>query len=560
MKTLKLLLLIMTISACSGSGGGGGNPAPPTVIVNDLTSNSFTYSGTIPPTINISYSNKAGDLFSVHGAYSGLIEIFTTPDYDLNIVKSAVSSISGTIVAQTPKLGIYVIQVATGTEASSLQSLYLYSWVLDGNVVVPASFGGNLTFDWNSANTNDPCLDRHGDLVTNIANRRGGNTFTLEPVSAHAKIPQSLADLMLRKFQAVPVGEHQIISMSLGFDLPPGEGVVDYITTSCDISCAQKMVAMNEYNFLRRFYDAMEQLYLTNPDVANRNAVSIISGNTGVALDAQLAALKTNFPNAAKRIVIVGGIDENADIDTRDHFNFVIDKTSGNIIYARGDNVHATSPATGDQICSGTSYAAPEVGSILEYLWSRNPTKTSEQILKAIKQALASRNGAIPQDANGLTTQAFLDEVLNILTPPTCSSFTYSAWGSCLIGGTQSRTVTSSLPANCVGGSPVITQSCIYSAPACSYSYSLWGSCINNVQTRSVIGSSPQGCVGTPVTSQSCNLTCHICNFDVYCTVYGFGGCWRCTNSTYVNQICQGSGLAYPGACVNSSQDYTVCQ
>jgi len=42
----------------------------------------------------------------------------------------------------------------------------------------------------------------------------------------------------------------------------------------------------------------------------------------------------------------------------------------------------------------------------------------------------------------------------------TCTSFTYSAWSACSSSGTQTRTVTSSSPAGCTGGSPVLTQSC----------------------------------------------------------------------------------------------------
>jgi len=43
--------------------------------------------------------------------------------------------------------------------------------------------------------------------------------------------------------------------------------------------------------------------------------------------------------------------------------------------------------------------------------------------------------------------------------PSTCSLFTYSSWGTCS-GSSQSRTVVTSLPSGCTGGSPVLTQSC----------------------------------------------------------------------------------------------------
>jgi hypothetical protein len=42
----------------------------------------------------------------------------------------------------------------------------------------------------------------------------------------------------------------------------------------------------------------------------------------------------------------------------------------------------------------------------------------------------------------------------------TCSSFAYASWGACQSSGTQTRTVTSSLPSGCTGGSPVLSQSC----------------------------------------------------------------------------------------------------
>ncbi len=41
----------------------------------------------------------------------------------------------------------------------------------------------------------------------------------------------------------------------------------------------------------------------------------------------------------------------------------------------------------------------------------------------------------------------------------TCASFTYSGWGACA-AGQQTRTVSTSSPAGCTGGTPVLTQSC----------------------------------------------------------------------------------------------------
>jgi len=94
--------------------------------------------------------------------------------------------------------------------------------------------------------------------------------------------------------------------------------------------------------------------------------------------------------------------------------------------------------------------------------------------------------------------------------PTTCSSFTYSAWGACMSNNTQTRTVATSSPAGCTGGTPVTSQSCTYVPPitTCSYTYSAWGACqSNNTQTRTVSSVTPAGCTGTPVTSQACTYT-----------------------------------------------------
>jgi hypothetical protein len=48
---------------------------------------------------------------------------------------------------------------------------------------------------------------------------------------------------------------------------------------------------------------------------------------------------------------------------------------------------------------------------------------------------------------------------------PACTSFTYSDWGPCQSNNTQTRTLVSSLPAGCTGGTPVLTQPCNAAAP-----------------------------------------------------------------------------------------------
>lgn len=90
----------------------------------------------------------------------------------------------------------------------------------------------------------------------------------------------------------------------------------------------------------------------------------------------------------------------------------------------------------------------------------------------------------------------------------TCTSFTYSEWGVCQQNNTQVRTITSSAPNGCTGGTPAaLEQSCTYAIPTCtSFTYSDWSVCVDHQQTRTVTGLFPAGCTGgSPVLSQSCD-------------------------------------------------------
>jgi hypothetical protein len=148
----------------------------------------------------------------------------------------------------------------------------------------------------------------------------------------------------------------------------------------------------------------------------------------------------------------------------------------------------------------------------------------------------------------------------------TCLSFTYSPWTQCNSSALQSRTITSSNPVNCQGGSPESllrqcsppclesnwqpsdspclssntltrtwnkigncnqtiginksaseTASCTYipNVITCTnFTYSNWSECFSNgIQNRSLINSSPANCSGrNPVLTQSCNYTVSIIN------------------------------------------------
>jgi len=103
---------------------------------------------------------------------------------------------------------------------------------------------------------------------------------------------------------------------------------------------------------------------------------------------------------------------------------------------------------------------------------------------------------------------------------PICSAFTYSDWTLCSVNGTQTRTVISSSPSGCSGGSPVLTQSCTPACTANDYSCGDWSSCsVSGSQTRNCNKiSNCDGGVQIPAISQSCTYMPPICNSWIYST------------------------------------------
>ena len=57
------------------------------------------------------------------------------------------------------------------------------------------------------------------------------------------------------------------------------------------------------------------------------------------------------------------------------------------------------------------------------------------------------------------------EEVVCDFQAPSCASFLYSEWGECLPSGIRTRTIIGSSPQGCAGGSPVLSESCTYVPP-----------------------------------------------------------------------------------------------
>ncbi|OHA95768.1 MAG: hypothetical protein A3C63_02060 [Candidatus Zambryskibacteria bacterium RIFCSPHIGHO2_02_FULL_39_82] len=100
-------------------------------------------------------------------------------------------------------------------------------------------------------------------------------------------------------------------------------------------------------------------------------------------------------------------------------------------------------------------------------LTSTNCPSSGQQIKKWAK---------IGQCQNGISHSSEESVSCNYQAP-TCSTFTYGDWSICNASRVQSRSTLSSSPSACVGGNPVLSQSCNYTSSAISNK-------VSNIETK----------------------------------------------------------------------------
>ncbi|MDD5013381.1 MAG: hypothetical protein PHD93_03255, partial [Candidatus Pacebacteria bacterium] len=103
-----------------------------------------------------------------------------------------------------------------------------------------------------------------------------------------------------------------------------------------------------------------------------------------------------------------------------------------------------------------------------------------------------------------------------------CNSFNYSDWSECSSSNTQKREIIEASPYFCVYGQPdSLLRVCTNNTNStCIYFYSDWSSCqasttdsTTGTRTRTVISSYPEGCTGTPITTETCTINNSTCTY-----------------------------------------------
>lgn len=370
------------------------------------------FNATLPATANITYVDRNGQTLVAESSYPGFIYVIVDLSTPLASVNRSIAANDGEIVSAIPLAGIYVAQVAPGTESAFLSAMYKETWFLDGIPAFPLAPAAVTVYDMFSSNPAPAdCLNDHGNFVSNVAKRLASSTDEIDVRSANPY--EIAADMTARMEIAKEKGQNQVFSLSLQ---PKGmaTGVPPEDRTGC-VTLYCNYARQSEKVMFRIYLHTLQNLINNDPTAAERAVIVISAGNVGVDLDREMAKLRGEYPDAFRRVKVVGGtINPNMVEPILNHLqdNSIKDGTSPNMIYARGIDVDVG----WNKLCSGTSFAAPEVSGVIDYIWSKAPSLNASQVIDAFDQAMReqAKNGVVPQDREGRTLQSFLDRAVAI--------------------------------------------------------------------------------------------------------------------------------------------------
>jgi len=403
------ILAVVLAAGCTGQSGG-------TATSTVLADGSVELTGTMPQATQVTYTDIIGNSITAE-SYPGYVYVFADVGADQAAIENAIKANGGTVAESLPAAGLYTAKVKAGEEAAFLSAMQENIWFLDGSPAFSFDLSDIFMYDFHSGVKNPTnCHDDHGDLTSLEAGRLGANINKVDVKTLGGTGAIGLARSMTEQAEtARKSGRHAVFSFSLQSHasattyISPAARAAGCVNFNCTLVRSQQSM------FLRTYFQTMEAVRRASPSAADNMIFVIATGNAGADLDDEVAELKAEFPEAWKRIKLVGGSFANDGII--EQYNYLNDNSNNDVAYAVGTNVQITNPATGAvTTCHGTSFSTPQVSAVLDDIWADNPTLTAEQILNAFNQALGEMgtNGVIPNDADGKISQAFRDRVLVI--------------------------------------------------------------------------------------------------------------------------------------------------
>lgn len=379
---------------------------------------------------DVPYITKEGIELAANFSFPGYLYIYTR-DIDLVAATRTFESYGGKV--EYSDAGIYVVKVANGTEKSFLKKAYENSWVDDGIPASPLSAGTIYIADFFSDQSvfdtkkSWSCKDDHGNIVKKITTRYGANDIVTHELPDDTGTKPTGTLMMFKDIgEKIQDASDNCKNIVFSFSLHSiiSAKARSYDRTLCDsIECNHIRNAQKLY--IRLYLQKLKQLKDINEEYLGHTIIVIIAGNAGVDLDEELDSLKEDFPEEFSFVVIVGGND---DIDTTKimwRFNHNVINTPPeegvrpDMVYMVAKNVSAYANDWKKEMikCHGTSFAAPEVAGMLEYVWRKNPDLNSGQILESFYSTLLKKgkDSIIPQERKGSqvsTSPLFIEEVI----------------------------------------------------------------------------------------------------------------------------------------------------
>ena len=237
------------------------------------------------------------------------------------------------------------------------------------------------------------------------------NSFTGFPFWSNTELSASTAGAFLNNYNAGPVAKSQSLSVICAIPNPA------YVAGSCGPAATTYTTASAGYT------GAFCSTGTVSP---SSPAFPVAGGSTTWSCNGQNGGANTSC-SATRSIV-------SYTLTTNTSTSGTVTKSPNKTTYSPNESVVVTAVPN-----AGYSFTS----------WFRSSVSGSANPQTLIMDSNKSMN------ASWATT---------ILTVRVCNAFTYSSWSACL-NNSQSRTITTSAPTDCTGGSPTLTQSCTTPLP-----------------------------------------------------------------------------------------------
>ncbi|HLC65158.1 MAG TPA: hypothetical protein VJI46_03485 [Candidatus Nanoarchaeia archaeon] len=350
---------------------------------------------------DIPYITKEGEELVAINAFPGYVYIFTeniTQEEAKNIIESS----GGKVYRSLPHSEVFLVMVESGKEATFLQEIYKYDWVKDaipvsppakGTVRVSDFFSNPSTFDtkyrWD-------CDSDHGNIVERLASRYIPEMETFDLPPQIETDPAYIVDLLQNIGERMEKARDECGYVVFSLSLQSGESA--NMTSVPHGGCKTKeckQVRKSQKLFYSLFLDLFRAAKKDDQALADHSMIVIIAGNAGVDLDNEISKLRKEYKDVFNYMTIVGSIrsgDPNQISIDYNHLK-VNSLPKGTIhpsmVYAIGDSIPVYDSSGGKKLrCQGTSFAAPQVAAVMEYIWRRAPALISSQVIESFDQAL----------------------------------------------------------------------------------------------------------------------------------------------------------------------------